>query len=208
MGKYYVVTKGKETGVFTNWGYVENLVRGFKGASYKGFDSEAKAHEYFNASTSTNLINSDNFIIVYTDGSYKNGNGGFGVKFLNPPSEFYGKTPPIGDKVSNNVSELYAIYIALLYYDKYFNGAPGLKIFSDSNYSINCLSQLIHDWRTDNFQRVNENRSLIMACSDLMLGKNIVFEHVKAHVGHIHNERVDRLAVLGSQQQDYTIYTI
>lgn len=41
--KYYVVWKGRKTGVFSAWAECEKQVKGFVGAQYKAFDSEAEA---------------------------------------------------------------------------------------------------------------------------------------------------------------------
>jgi ribonuclease HI len=41
--KYYVVWKGRKTGVFTTWAECEKQVKGFVGAQYKAFGSEAEA---------------------------------------------------------------------------------------------------------------------------------------------------------------------
>jgi ribonuclease HI len=41
--KYYVVWKGRRTGIFASWAECEKQVKGFVGAQYKAFDSEAEA---------------------------------------------------------------------------------------------------------------------------------------------------------------------
>lgn len=41
--KYYVVWKGRRTGVFTSWAECEKQVKGLVGAQYKAFESEAQA---------------------------------------------------------------------------------------------------------------------------------------------------------------------
>lgn len=41
--KYYVVWKGRKTGIFTTWAECERQVKGFVGAQYKAFDSEVEA---------------------------------------------------------------------------------------------------------------------------------------------------------------------
>lgn len=45
--KYYVVWKGKETGVFSSWDKVKKLVQGFEGAQYKSFTDKAEAEKAF-----------------------------------------------------------------------------------------------------------------------------------------------------------------
>jgi len=46
-GKYYVVWKGKKTGVFTSWDHVKTLIQGVPGAKYKSFTSKEEADRAF-----------------------------------------------------------------------------------------------------------------------------------------------------------------
>ncbi|MBR4804656.1 MAG: ribonuclease H family protein [Bacteroidales bacterium] len=45
--KYYVVWEGAETGVFDSWDECQKMIKGFNGAKYKSFDSEAEARAAF-----------------------------------------------------------------------------------------------------------------------------------------------------------------
>lgn len=45
--KYYVVWKGKETGVFSSWDKVKRLVQGFESAQYKSFSEKSEAETAF-----------------------------------------------------------------------------------------------------------------------------------------------------------------
>lgn len=45
--KYYVVWKGRKTGIFTSWAECEKQVKGFVGAQYKAFDSNKEAEAAF-----------------------------------------------------------------------------------------------------------------------------------------------------------------
>ena len=45
--KYYVVWKGRETGIFEDWPTCQRLVSGFPGAEYKSFTSAAQAQAAF-----------------------------------------------------------------------------------------------------------------------------------------------------------------
>ena len=45
--KYYVVWKGRKTGIFTSWAECEKQVKGFVGAQYKAFDSSKEAEAAF-----------------------------------------------------------------------------------------------------------------------------------------------------------------
>lgn len=48
--KYYVIWKGKETGVFDSWDKVKKLVQGFDGAQYKSFTNKIEAEKAFKKS--------------------------------------------------------------------------------------------------------------------------------------------------------------
>lgn len=45
--KYYVVWKGRKTGIFTTWAECEKQVKGFVGAQYKAFGSSREAEAAF-----------------------------------------------------------------------------------------------------------------------------------------------------------------
>ncbi|TYP99591.1 ribonuclease HI [Tenacibaculum adriaticum] len=48
--KYYVVWKGKKTGVFTSWDVCKKQITGFEGAQYKSFADKAEAEKAFTKS--------------------------------------------------------------------------------------------------------------------------------------------------------------
>ena len=45
--KFYVVWKGRKTGIFTTWSECEAQVKGFTGARFKSFPTEAEAKAAF-----------------------------------------------------------------------------------------------------------------------------------------------------------------
>lgn len=45
--KYYVVWKGRKTGIFTSWAETEQQVKGFLGAEYKAFGTRTEAESAF-----------------------------------------------------------------------------------------------------------------------------------------------------------------
>ena len=45
--KYYVVWKGRTTGIFTSWDECSAQIKGFQNAQFKSFESEALAKEAF-----------------------------------------------------------------------------------------------------------------------------------------------------------------
>lgn len=48
--KYYVVWKGKETGIFSSWAVCKKMVEGFEGAQYKSFADKNEAEKAFKKS--------------------------------------------------------------------------------------------------------------------------------------------------------------
>ncbi len=48
--KYYVVWKGKETGIFDSWDKCKRQIEGFTGAQYKSFKTKEAAETAFNSS--------------------------------------------------------------------------------------------------------------------------------------------------------------
>ena len=81
MGKWYAVKKGYTTGLFATWPDCEKQVKGFKGAEYKSFPTEAQAREYLKSGeedTNTMVVEigdlyTDGILIAYTDGSFTAG---------------------------------------------------------------------------------------------------------------------------------------
>lgn len=51
--KYYAVKVGRQTGVFTSWADCEAQVKGFAGAEFKSFATEAEAQAFVNNNTNT-----------------------------------------------------------------------------------------------------------------------------------------------------------
>ncbi len=45
--KYYVVWRGRKTGIFNTWAECEQQTKGFQGASFKSFPSLAEAEKAF-----------------------------------------------------------------------------------------------------------------------------------------------------------------
>ncbi|NMH26404.1 RNase H1/viroplasmin domain-containing protein [Flavobacterium solisilvae] len=50
--KYYVVWKGRETGIFNSWEDCKAQTNGFDGAVFKSFETKALAEEAFHNSSS------------------------------------------------------------------------------------------------------------------------------------------------------------
>lgn len=74
--KFYVVKKGRVTGIFTEWAKCKEAVDGFPGAEYKGFASRDEAVAYLNSGKEDrtesipNEEGAQKKLLVYVDGSY------------------------------------------------------------------------------------------------------------------------------------------
>lgn len=157
--KYYVVWKGRKTGIFTTWAECEKQVKGFVGAQFKAFESEAEAEAAY-------LANYDDYIgKASTSGMWKTAS----IKPLLPSVcvdaacsgapgvlEYRGVNTETGEEIfhagpyadgTNNVGEFLAIVHALTWQEKHNLHIP---IYSDSENAIawvntgQCRTKLKH----------------------------------------------------------------
>ncbi|MCB0119941.1 MAG: ribonuclease H family protein, partial [Anaerolineales bacterium] len=157
--KYYVVWKGRKTGVFTSWAECEKQVKGFVGAQFKAFEHEADADAAY-------LANYDDYVgKVFSSGKWKLAS----VKPLLPSVcvdaacsgapgklEYRGVNTESGEEIfrtgpyadgTNNVGEFLAIVHALTWQEKHNVHVP---IYSDSENAISwvyngqCRTKLKH----------------------------------------------------------------
>lgn len=132
---------------------------------------------------------------IYTDGScINNGRKGarasFAVIFPDKLEESWGCPLPVGDKPTNQTAELTAIYEGLKK-GTTIMGDPAeltVHVFTDSDYSINCLTKWISGWRRRDWKTADGkpvvHRELIEKIQvQLNLYSGHVFVHVKAHTG-------------------------
>lgn len=186
MTKYYAVANGRERGIFTDWATVKDLISGYSGAIYKSFPSRELAERFL----SVNNQEPNHTISVYTDGSFKDGRGGYGVLVIRANGEirrYCGRVP--GTHVTNNVAELYAILTALTIVKEDFD------LYTDSNYSIGVL----------NGNEVNTNRKLVDEIKNLLKNRNVTMIHIDGHSGHQYNEEADKLADHGRMSEEKII---
>jgi ribonuclease HI len=206
VAKYYAVVCGREPGIYTDWPTTEKMVKGFPGAIFKSFRTRAEADAFMKQSTACtteattttpHVLPLIDRTIIYTDGSFRDRKCGFGIVIIPSTGEkiiAYGHVPEqLG--LTNNVAELYAIYVAL----SLVNGAA--IVYSDSQYSISALTTYIHDWIKNGWPGV-ANRHLIEETYEKMKGRDITLQHVPAHSGVELNEEVDRLADQGRLQTE------
>lgn len=151
-------------------------------------------------------------IIVFTDGSCvnngkKNAKGGIGVYFpckeFNDISDAFIQTP-----ITNQRAELYAIYKALLTITEN-SEFKKIIIYTDSLYSIKCVTEWIKKWETNNWKGSTKkpvlNQDLIRPINNILKQheNKIIFKHVRSHtnddtIESIFNDVVDKLACKGT----------
>ena len=193
--KYYAVLKGRRTGVFlAPWDEVRTYVDGFPGAIYKSFSTFKDAQAFLNRSEKSNKISllKNTRDIIYTDGSCVNEVGGYGFLFFRGEDieTYCGK---IEGKTTNQYAELFAIYQSLV-------ECPFIEIdlYTDSKYSINCLTVWyktweINGWKTSKGEDVL-HQNLIRNIIQILRNKDVKFYHVKGHSGNKYNDLCDKLA--------------
>lgn len=157
---------------------------------------------------------------VYCDGASR-GNGssmaisGYGVFFNNyelPFSAAVPFRPNFAERATNQSLELLAIKDALFGIWKYYarcvrdEVVPEFQftIFSDSQYSINCLTSWCNAWKKNGWKNSKGeavvHKDIIEQCLRYMkalqeyLGSPIEFQHVKGHAGNLGNTVADQLA--------------
>lgn len=132
-------------------------------------------------------------MIIYTDGSTLNNGksnaiGGIGIYIPKLTCEISYKLVSTNNiKITNQLSELLAIMHSLEYIqDKQFDDDI-IYIYTDSQYSINCMTKWCKNWQKNNWKNTKnktiENYLLITRLYNLInnFHKNIIFKHVRSH---------------------------
>ncbi len=149
----------------------------------------------------------DHRIATYTDGSCVDKIGGLGyvVLYKDTTIPFSGKVPIY--PCTNQIAELYAIYATIYFLITSYKDDSiknGIVIYTDSKYSIGCLTQWCYNWIRNGW--INSkgesvaNKELIQAILHISTGLRIDYIHVKGHNGNYYNEWADRLANSGRVQ--------
>lgn len=149
MAKYYVIWKGRETGIFEDWNVCRKLIEGFDGAQYKSFKTLIEAQEaqkkgYYKsiAPNKTASAKSKTPFPTYpawaVDAAWNTKTGDMeyqGVDLLTKTKVFH-KGPYFDG--TNNIGEFLAIVHALALLKKHNSEAP---IFSDSKTAISWVTK-------------------------------------------------------------------
>ncbi|HSL41615.1 MAG TPA: ribonuclease HI [Desulforhopalus sp.] len=209
--KYYAVASGRVPGIYHNWPEAEKQVRGFAGARFKGFTSEAEARVWLKNPGSLRRgparqkspppsasVPPAGAILVYTDGgcSGNPGPGGFGVVIDDADSrrELSGGF----QLTTNNRMEMTAAIVAL---EQLQGCGKPVLLYSDSAYLVNGINQgWAEKWRSRGWRKSDGtpalNIDLWTRLLSLLEGLNVTLYWVKGHAGNELNERCDQLAVV------------
>lgn len=137
------------------------------------------------------MMGQDDELVVATDGAAitNPGPGGWGWVTEDGRKGSGGE-----DHTTNNRMELQAVLEALRAIDH-----PRLRVLSDSQYVVNIFSTWLPGWRakgrlSPDAKRPVKNVDLIERIAERLRDREVVFEWVRGHDGHVLNERADELA--------------
>lgn len=148
-------------------------------------------------------------IRVYTDGSCssngrKDAKAGFAAWFPAHPEWSKAARVPDNESQTNQRAELSAIRLAVQILDERGEHDSNIAIYTDSDYSIKCLTIWLHswmnrDWKTAAGKDVLHQDLIRDITARLTKFKSHSFTHVRAHTGgeddmSIQNAKVDEMA--------------
>lgn len=232
--KYYVVWKGRKTGIFATWVECKTQVDGFPNARYKSFPTLESAKSAFASKSSvketklkvTKQNNKPKLpplsqkqiedmlfdVKIFTDGACDPNPGeagtGLAVYENNVLSElWYGLYQSFG---TNNTAELHGLNQALLLAKEKLLSGLSVAIFCDSKYSIDCITKWAKNWEKKGWTKSGgeiKNLDIIKPAYDLYqeIASKITIYHVNGHVGIEGNELADRMSIVAISSQDVNL---
>ncbi len=222
--KFYAVKVGKIPGIYQTWSQAEEQVKGFSCAEYKSFPTEEEAIRYMSFEENkeneklpnkTSDINrkieleiknlQEREVIAFVDGSYSSDSDGkekysFGVFLITKEAEYslYKAIVSNDYMVSKNVAgEIEGVRQAILW--TIDNNKQKVKIFYDYEGIEKWAKK---EWKAKT--KIAQEYSKFFDEKSKLI--NIEFEHVKAHIGIIYNEKADELAKRALLSQGYKTY--
>ena len=191
MAKFYVVKKGKKTGIFSTWDECKEQVTGFKGAVYKSFKtlSEAEAFLERNEEKIENIEEVDG-VYAYIDGSFDRVSGVYGSGVVIVDGDMKYDFKHAGNRedyaqLHNVAGELEAAKFVMWYaVDKKIRE---ITLFYDY--------QGIEAWATGSWEaNLTYTQDYLKFYNKVKERVKVNFVKVKAHTGVELNELVDKLA--------------
>lgn len=204
MMRWYAVIRGANPGIYDSLEECKAQVDGYSCHYYRGFNSLDDAQEFLRDELGYLEYH------IYTDGACK-GNGrygsiaGYGVYY--GPNDSRNRHSRVNGNQTNQRAELSAIQSALLWcYDDanyQYDSRFVYVIHTDSQYSINCLTQWFRKWENNDY--INSygndvaNEDIIRDCRDSIdaihnWGGSVKLRKVDAHSGNEWNDAADELA--------------
>jgi|688.fasta_scaffold40560_6 ribonuclease HI len=201
---YYVIFKGKKTGIFPTWEQCKLHISGYPNSIYKKFNNLTHAEYFLQNGTMPPLnqsyINTHEHISIFTDGSTirKDNTIKYGYGVYIPELKIEISQPFIDDNPTNNRCELTAILVGINTIIKEYPNLKNIHIYTDSKYSILMLSKKQYEIETLNIDLLQKIQKLIIENNI-----NINYYKVQAHSGYtdnisIANDIVDKLAYQGA----------
>ncbi|XP_066595871.1 ribonuclease H1 isoform X1 [Prorops nasuta] len=152
-------------------------------------------------------IDDNGYVNVYTDGACtsngrKNAQAGIGVWFGdNHPLNV---SQPVLGRQTNNMAEIRAVTVAA---EKALAaGVTKLKINTDSQFLINCITKWIKGWKRNNWKTSSGkdviNKLELLELEEALKPLQVSWNYVKAHKGIHGNEMADKLARLGASNNE------
>ena len=181
--KYYVVWKGKETGIFSDWDSCNKQVSGFPGAKYKSFKTLKEAEFAFqsegevvaskakpaskhspkkksSSSRSKTLTANEIEALpvttkIFTDGGCdpNPGEAGSGIAVYRDGEISELWFGLYNPEGTNNTAELSALKQALIMAETEIANGGSVAIFCDSKYSIDCVTQWAVNWEKNGWKK-------------------------------------------------------
>lgn len=131
-------------------------------------------------------------IEIYCDGSCEpnSGEGTWGVAVIINGELFHSEANH-EKHTTNNVMELYALNYALTLAMEF---AAPITIYSDSEYSIKCITEWCYKWKAKQW-RIKKNTRVIAEANEKydMIKDRVQVKWVRSHSGNKWNEFVDQL---------------
>lgn len=178
--KFYVVWKGRETGIFTDWNTCKKHVDAFPGAKYKSFKTRTEAESAFSASGASTATKSNTSDAkkspskqgiktytaddiaampldtkIFTDGGCEPnpGKAGSGIAVYRNDVVDELWSGLYSTNGTNNTAELNALHQALIMAKNEVDNDKSIAIFCDSKYSIQCVTQWAVNWQKKGWKK-------------------------------------------------------
>lgn len=184
---FYAVKKGLVPGIYKTWEECQRNVKGFPGAEYKGFVTEAEAREYL---TDAVPECSESEASAYVDGSFcvQTGEYAYGVVLFCNGEELHfceKFSDPDMAQMRNVAGEIEGAKKAMQFCRE--NGIRSLDLYYDY--------EGIEKWCSGEWQAKKAGTKEYKAFYDGIQGSVAVhFKKVAAHTGVTYNEMADALA--------------